>query len=185
MAEISFRQYDPRDQSPVLDLHEWAMRAAGTDPADVPGTDDLESIEANYFETGGEFLVGVSESVEAEEIPQTFDGALVAMGGFLPNEHGHDDERTVPESVELHRMRVAPPCQGNGYGRALLDKLEGRIDRTAYDRLLATTSKRQHRAVTLYEAAGYRAVDRSEHGEYELVHFEKELNDQQYSNSNG
>jgi GNAT superfamily N-acetyltransferase len=173
--ELRFRRYDPRDGEAVLELHEWAMREAGTDPADVPGTEDLDAVESAYFETGGEFLVGVSSSVDAAGVPSTFDGALVAMGGFLPNEHGHDDERTVPNSAELHRMRVAPPLQDNGYGRALLEKLEGRIDRDAYDRLLATTSRRQKRAIALYEEAGYREVARSEQGEYELVHFEKRL----------
>lgn len=174
-SELRFRRYDPRDSDGILALHEWAMRAAGADPADVPGTEDLEAVEESYFETGGEFLVGVSSAVDAEGVPSTHDGALVAMGGFLPNEHGHADERTVPGSVELHRMRVAPPLQGNGYGRALLEELEGRIDSETYDLLLATTSKRQRRAITLYEDAGYREVSRSEHGEYELIHFEKPL----------
>jgi GNAT superfamily N-acetyltransferase len=172
---LTFRRYDQRDSEAIVDLHEWAMRDAGADPADIPGTEDLETVESTYFETGGEFLVGISSSVNAESVPRTFDGRLVAMGGFLPNEHGHDDERTVPGSVELHRMRVAPPLQGNGYGRALLVELEGRIDNDAYDRLLATTSRRQQRAVTLYEDAGYHEVARSAHGEYELIHFEKSV----------
>lgn len=174
-AELRFRRYDSRDSEAILQLHKRAMREAGTDPADVPGIEDLESVESAYFETGGEFLVGVSSSVDIEGVPKTFDGTLVAMGGFLPNEHGHADERTVPGSVELHRMRVAPPLQGNGYGRALLEELEGRVDNDSYDLLLATTSKRQQRAVTLYEDAGYREGARSEQGEYELIHFEKSL----------
>ncbi|WP_336327736.1 GNAT family N-acetyltransferase [Halovenus sp. HT40] len=173
--EFRFRRYDPRDSDAIVELHEWAMRDAGADPADIPGTEDLESVESAYFETGGEFLVGISSSVDADGVPSTFDGRVVAMGGFLPNEHGHADERTVPNSVELHRMRVAPPLQGNGYGRALLDELERRVDSDAYDLLLATTSVRQQRAIVLYEAAGYREVARSEHGAYELIHFEKSL----------
>ena len=173
--ELRFRRYDPRDNEAIVELHEWAMRDAGADPADIPGTEDLDAVESAYFQTGGDFLVGIASSVDADSVPRTFDGAVVAMGGFLPNEHGHADERTVPNSVELHRMRVAPPLQGNGYGRALLEALERRVDNEAYDLLLATTSKRQQRAVVLYEAAGYREVARSEHGAYELIHFEKPL----------
>lgn len=173
--KLRFRRYDPRDSEAIVELHEWAMRDAGADPADIPGTEDLESVESTYFETGGDFLVGTSSSVDANGIPSTFDGALVAMGGFLPNEYGHDDERTVPNSVELHRMRVAPPLQGNGYGRTLLAELERRVDSDAYGLLLATTSKRQQRAVVLYEAAGYHEVARSERGAYELIHFQKPL----------
>lgn len=171
-ADPSFRRYDNRDQAAVVELHEWAMREAGTDPADIPGSEDLNRIEATYLDTGGEFLVGIVDLAPAS-VPETFDGQVAAMGGFLPNEAGHDDERTVPDSVELHRMRVAPPTQGRGFGRALLAELERRVDADRYDRLLATTAKRQQRALALYRDAGYRAVDQSTHGGYELVHFEK------------
>lgn len=173
-AELRFRQYDPRDQDAVVELHEWAMREAGTDPADIPGSEDIERIETTYLDTGGEFLVGVAESAP-ESVPETFDGQVAAMGGFLPNEAGHDDERTVPDSAELHRMRVAPPTQGQGFGRQLLAELERRVDADSYDRLLATTATRQQRALALYRDAGYGEVERSVHGEYELVHFEKSL----------
>jgi GNAT superfamily N-acetyltransferase len=173
-AELEFRRYDPRDKEAVVELHEWAMREAGTDPADIPGTDDLDCIEATYLDAGGEFLVGIGAGLP-ETVPETFDGQLAAMGGFLPNEAGHDDERTVPNSVELHRMRVAPPTQGRGFGRALLAELEKRVEADSYDRLLATTAERQQRALALYRESGYRAVDQSTHGEYELVHFEKPL----------
>ncbi|TQR22273.1 hypothetical protein C9J85_08780 [Haloferax sp. wsp5] len=49
-----------------------------------------------------------------DELPETFDGGLAAMGGFLPNDVGHADERTVPGAAELHRMRVAPSRQRRG-----------------------------------------------------------------------
>ena len=170
---LRFRRYDPRDQSAVVELHEWAMREAGTDPADIPGTEDVQNIEATYLDGDGEFVVGIVDSLDPS-VPETFDGQVAAMGGFLPNESGHADERTVPGSVELHRMRVAPPAQGQGFGRALLAELEKRVD-DGYERLLATTAQRQHRALALYADAGYEEVERSEHGEYELVHFEKQV----------
>ena len=175
VTELTFRRYDPRDQAAVVELHEWAMREAGTDPADIPGTEDVQNIQAAYLDGSGEFLVGIADSFDPS-VPETFDGQVVAMGGFLPNEAGHDDERTVPGSVELHRMRVAPPAQGRGFGRALLAELEGRVGEE-YDRLLATTAHRQERALTLDTDAGYEEVDRSQRGEYELVHFEKPKRD--------
>jgi len=176
----SFRRYDPRDSEAVVRLHEWAMREAGTDPDDIPGSDDVRDVQASYLDAGGEFLVGTvgkrRDSLAAwDRIPETFDGWVVAVGGFLPNEAGHDDERTVPGAAELHRMRVAPPCQGQGYGRALLDALERRVESTGYERILATTARRQERAVALYERAGYAVVGESTFEAYDLVHFEKEL----------
>lgn len=179
--ELTLRRYDARDADPVRDLHEWAMRDAGTDPTDIPGTDDLQRIEAAYLDSGGDFLVGVLATDDGVETagerpyPRTFDGPLVAMGGLLPSERGHADERTVPGAAELHRMRVAPPLQGRGYGRQVLDALETRAAELGFETLLATTAARQTAATRFYPAAGYAEVDRSAMGEYELVHFEREL----------
>ncbi|QGA84138.1 GNAT family N-acetyltransferase [Halomicrobium sp. LC1Hm] len=176
-SELTLRQYDPRDAHAVWELHEWAMRVAGTDPADVPGTDDLRAIETQYLDAGGAFLVGIGDGEDDSDaaVPETFDGPVVAMGGLLPSESGHDDERTVPGAAELHRMRVAPPMQGRGHGRDLLAALERRAAQLGFETLLATTAVRQEAAARFYPAAGYREVDRSVQGEYELIHFEKTL----------
>ena len=170
---IQFRSYDGRDADAVWRLHEWAIRATGNDPSDIPGTSDLQNIETRYFDTGGAFLVGVVPG--DGELPETFDGGLAAMGGFLPNEVGHADERTVPGAAELHRMRVAPSRQRRGYGRSLLNQLEEHVAERGYEVLLATTSQSQPAAVAFYRDEGYREVSRSTQGEYELVHFEKQL----------
>ena len=171
---IQFRSYDDRDADAVWRLHEWAMRATGNDPSDIPGTSDLQNIGTRYFDTGGAFLVGVVPDAD-DDLPQTFDGGLAAMGGFLPNEVGHADERTVPGAAELHRMRVAPSRQRRGYGRSLLSQLEQQVAERGYEVLLATTSQSQPAAVAFYRDEGYREVSRSTQGEYELVHFEKQL----------
>lgn len=176
MADLRLRQYDPRDSDAVWQLHERAMRAAGTDPSDIPGTEDLRTIETSYLDAGGDFLVGICDADStAPTLPETFDGALVTMGGLLPSEAGHDDEQTVPGAAELHRMRTAPAHQGQGFGRQLLGALERRARAAGFERALATTACRQQRAVAFYRAADYREVDRSNFGEYELLHFEKLL----------
>jgi len=169
---VRFRRYDPRDQAAMLALHEWAMEAAGTTPSDIPGTADLQAIEREYF-AGGDFVVGLL--AEGPDLPETFDGQIVAMGGFLPSEDGHEDERTVADAAELHRMRVAPTHQRRGIGRQLLAELEGRIREAGFETALATTARRQEGAVAFYPSAGYREVDRSTYGEYDLVHYEKSL----------
>lgn len=175
-TDATFRRYDARDQEAVLALHEWAMAAAGTDPEDIPGTDDLQAIETTYRSEGA-FVVGVVDGGDgsADDLPETFDGYVVAMGGFLPNEAGHEDERTVANAAELHRMRVAPTHQRLGIGRRLLAELEARIADYGFETVLATTASRQAAAVAFYADAGYHEVDRSTYDEYELVHFEKAL----------
>ena len=179
--DILFRQYEPDDADAVAELDGWAMRAAGTDPTDIPGHGDVERVDSVYLDSGGAFLVGVVDPADAAGLfdaadPDSFetaDGLVAAMGGFLPNGAGYDDERTVEAAAELHRMRVAPPLQGQGYGTVLLEALEERARRAGFSRVLATTAERQGRALSLYAGAGYEQVDSSVYGEYNLVHFEK------------
>jgi GNAT superfamily N-acetyltransferase len=182
-VDLKFRRYEDRDAEAVWELHELAMADSGTDPSDVPGTDDLRRVREAYVETGGEFLVGVLPEANAggdaadpeKTTPETADGALVAMGGFLPTGAGHEDERSVAGAAELHRMRVAPDYQRRGYGRRLLDALERRARDAGFDRVLATTAHRQRSAVAFYPSEGYAETGRSTYGEYQLVHFEKPL----------
>ena len=173
---MRLRRYRDGDADAVWTLHERALADAGTDPADVPGTEDLRDVRAAYLEAGGEFLVGLlSEAEAAEAVPRVADGALAAMGGFLPNEAGHDDERSVAGAAELHRMRVAPAHQREGHGRRLLAALEERAREAGFERLLATTAARQRASTRFYPAEGYTETGRSTHGGYELLHFEKAL----------
>lgn len=174
---VQFRRVEPSDGAAVRTLHERALATTGTDPADVPGTDDLADVVESYLDTGGEFLVGVDPDpgVDADPALAVAGGHLVVMGGYLPCEHGHDDERTVPDGAELHRMRVAPSRQREGHGRAILHRLERRAREAGFDVLLATTATTQAAAVAFYAAEGYDEVDRSTAGRYELVHFEKPL----------
>lgn len=175
-GSLTIRQYDPADEAAVWRLHELAFEDLATDPDDIPGTEDLRAIERTYLDAGGDFLVGtLPQSAPSGQAPAVEDGTLVAMGGFLPAEAGHEDERTVPGGAELHRMRVAPSYQRRGYGRRLLKALERRARSAGYEIILATTARRQQAAVNFYAAEGYRRVGTSTTGEYELVHFEKQV----------
>ena len=133
------------------------------------------------FTADGEFVVGMLPEVADEEgtngrpLPALKDGRLMAAGGFRPTDAGYEDERAAENAAELHRMRVAPTHQGRGNGRSLLSELERRALAAGFRLLLATTAIRQRSAVEFYPAAGYREVGRSTYGDYDLVHFEKEI----------
>jgi len=176
-SALRLRRYDERDAAAIWRLHELAMEPTATDPADIPGTEDLRAIGETYLDAGGEFLVGVLPGADActGDTPAVHDGVLVTMGGVLPNEAGHDDERSVAGAAELHRMRVAPVYQREGYGRELLHALEGWAREAGFDPLLATTARTQPAAVEFYRQEGYEAVGESTEAGYELVHFEKSL----------
>lgn len=177
----TFRRYRDADGEAIRRLDRWALSETDTDPADIPGREDLHAVRANYLTTGGDFVVGVvpdyagGDEFDGEADLTTADGLVVAMGGYLPNDSGHADERTVSGAAELHRMRIAPPLQGAGLGKRLLVELEERAQAAGFDRLLATTATRQPRALAFYPSQGYERVDTSTWEEYDLVHFEKEL----------
>jgi hypothetical protein len=75
------------DADAVWQLHDAALEDAGVHGGHGPWEDDLRDIRTTYLDSGGEFLVGLT------------DGELVAMGGLL---------RHSPEEAEIKRMRVRP-----------------------------------------------------------------------------
>ncbi len=178
MNELTCRPFQSADADAVRRVDERALAATETDPEDIPGSGDLADVAASYLDRGGEFLVGVlpeRPDIDDASAITTHDGYVVAIGGYLPSEAGYEDERTVAGAAELHRMRVHPAVQGEGYGRDILAALESRITAAGFDPILATTARRQRKAIAFYPSAGYEQVDESTLGEYELVHFEKRL----------
>ena len=150
---MTVRRYRPGDADAVQRLHERALRAEGTDPADVPGTDDLDRVREAYLDSVGEFLV-----VESDD-------GLIGMGGLKVD--GHEGE--------LYRMRVAVDRQGEGVGTRLLAGLERAARERGVRDLYARTARRQTAAVAFYPANGYEQVGAETHGEYDLVVYRKML----------
>jgi len=154
------RRYEPRDSDAVWDLHRTALREAGSNPEDVPDNDDLRDIEANYLRPGGEFLV-----VES-------DRKVVAMGGLAV-----EDEEIPAGTGELLRIAVHVDHQREGHGDRVVAGLEDAARERGLDRLFLWTAQRQRSAVRFYRARGYEGTDHRTEGEYELVRFEKALDD--------
>lgn len=160
------RRYHQGDGPAVRSVHERALRDAGTDPADVPGNDDLERIEAAYFESGGEFLVVDCGTRTAPNV--------IATGGYRPVDGSVED--TGRGTAELFRMAVAPERQGEGHGARVLSGLERRARGSGFERVVLSTAARQGSA-GFYAAHGYHETGRERYGEYELIGFEKPLSD--------
>jgi GNAT superfamily N-acetyltransferase len=150
---VNVRRYRPGDSDAVRRLHERVLRDAGTDPAVIDNPDDVEDIEGEYLDTGGEFLV-VEDG-----------GEVVAIGGL----------RVDGAEGELYRMRVAIPRQGEGIGTELLGALETAARDRGVELLRAQTAQCQHRAVQFYPSNGYERVGTSSRGEGRLIHYEKDL----------
>jgi len=159
-ADPAVRRYELADAEAVQRLHRRALSAAGTDPADVPGTADLRWIPETYLEPGGEFLV-----VELGGATDDRGESIVAMGGLVV-----DDARG-----ELYRVAVDPARQRAGYGSLLIEELEAAARERGVERIASTTARRQVAAVAFYAARGYEETGRERHGEYELIGFEKRL----------
>lgn len=61
---------------------------------------------------------------------------------------------------EIRRMYVDPAARGRGVARRLLASLEAAARELGYDRIRLETGDRQPEAIALYEACGYRSIER-------------------------
>ncbi|MFC7140259.1 GNAT family N-acetyltransferase [Halosimplex aquaticum] len=154
----TLRRYEPRDRDAVWHLHRTALREAGSNPEDVPNSDDIRDVEGNYLDAGGEFLV-----VER-------DGEIVAMGGLTAA-----DAEIPPGAGELLRIAVHPDHQRAGHGSAIVAGLEDAARERGLERVFLWTAQRQRSAVAFYRSRGYEGTDHRTEGEYELLRFEKAL----------
>jgi ribosomal protein S18 acetylase RimI-like enzyme len=137
---LVLRRYTDADRRRVWHLHEEGLRQTDSYIGAGPWDDDLRSIPGTYLDGTGEFLVG------------TLHDQVVAMGAL----------RRVSDTVcELKRMRVDPRHQRQGFGRAILTKLEDRAKQLGYTTIRLDTTTNQTAARHLYRAGGYQEAERS------------------------
>jgi GNAT superfamily N-acetyltransferase len=135
----------------------WRRRGAG---ALIEGPDgealnrDLEDIEANYSDTGGDFLV------------DDVDGLIVAIGALR-----RDGETTA----EVQRMRVHPIWQRRGRGREMLRAIESRAPGLGFRTLLLDTTEQLVAARSLYASSGYVETRRAGRYGHTFVFMRKDL----------
>ena len=110
--------------------------------ADPAGTDrDLADLDAYYFSRGGGFLVAVAP-----------DGRVVGSCGIAPLEGG---------TWDLRKMYLAPEARGHGLGKRLLARIVAFARSKGATRVELETASVLKEAISLYEKAGFRPVERA------------------------
>ena len=120
-----------------------------------PWDADLDRIEKEYLEDGGEFLVG------------NLNGKIVAMGAL---------KKTDSDRVEIKRMRVHPDFHRLGFGQLILNALENRAMELGYKQLHLDTTVQQVAAQGLYEKNGYSRSGSKRIGAFSVIVYEKDMN---------
>lgn len=77
--------------------------------------------------------------------------------------------------VELKRMFVLPECQGNGYGRLLLEYAIEKSREQHYHKMCLDTRKQFSVAQHLYRSVGFQETDRYNDNEHAELYFEMVL----------
>jgi GNAT superfamily N-acetyltransferase len=152
---LELRCYEEAHASSVRRLHEDGLRQMNAHAGDGSWDDDLRSVRSTYLENQGEFFLGVVE------------GEVVAMGAL----------RRVSATIgEVKRMRVDARFQRQGFGRAILRRLEARAREMGYRTLRLDTTVKPVPAQRLYEPSGYRAAGRTLNpAGQDIIVFEKRL----------
>ena len=182
-GEIAIRRATTDDAQRLRELNEVALRqvdAYAEDAVEEGMDEDLEDIEANYVEAGGDFFVAETVDDGDASTDSTTDRRIVGMGALEPVGAGtFQADRIVHDgdgpAAEITRMRVAPDHQRRGIGTRLVERLEERARELGYEVLVLDTTARQTGAQRLYESFGYEQRDSVEWREYEVLLYKKTL----------
>lgn len=154
VATLTFDVVDPRSDDALEAMAayfaELAVRFSdGFDPGNTL-TADAPAMRAPT----GSFLVARS------------DGSVAACGGV----QRHDDT-----TGEIKRMWVHPDWRGAGVGRRMLTHLETRVAALGYTNVVLDTNDSLTEAITMYQRAGYRPIERYNDNPYAKCWFAKSL----------
>lgn len=154
VATLTFDVIDPRSDDALEAMAAYFAELAvrftdGFDPGDTL-TADAPAMRAPT----GSFLVARS------------DGSVAACGGV----QRHDDT-----TGEIKRMWVHPDWRGAGVGRRMLTHLETRVAALGYTNVVLDTNDSLTEAITMYQRAGYRPIERYNDNPYAKCWFAKSL----------
>ena len=95
----------------------------------------------------------------------TEDGAIAGVAVLQFND----------DHLFIETIAIAPPHQGRGHGRRLLDFIEGEARRRRYDETRMHMHLTMARNIALYRKRGYTEYARTEDDGYHRVHLRKRL----------
>ena len=127
------RGHDPEARALVAAMEAWIAESFG--PQD-PGRTSTVGLD-EMAPPAGAFVILYE------------DGVAVAGGGL---------RRLGEDVAEIKRMFVVPAARGRGFGRRVLDELEGAAGELGYRRLRLDTAESLTTATALYRSAGYRDI---------------------------
>ncbi len=136
MQENLFRKAQNADTNAIQHLVFKVLREYGLEP-DSNSTDaDLNNIEANYFKTGGTFLVIINDQRE-----------ILGTGGILPHSKTY---------CELRKMYLDKSIRGKGLGLTLLTKLINQAKELGFTHITLETASVLKEAIELYQSVGFK-----------------------------
>jgi GNAT superfamily N-acetyltransferase len=144
----TFVSVDPAATDAQAALRRYLAEIAERIPQGNTGPDDAGAVD-DYRSPGGSFLLVRSDDAVVGC------GAIRALG---------------PGLGEIKRMWIDPAARGRGLGRRLLGALEDAARDLGYERVRLDTHEVLEEAIRLYEAEGYRRIDRY-HDHPEPTHF--------------
>lgn len=143
-------------------------RVAPTEPAAIAATRhyfaELDARFPEGFDPGNAAYAG--SAGHGVFVVATSDGRPVACGGVQ-----QIDEQTA----EIKRMWVADDWRGAGLGTRMLRHLEAEAARLGHARVVLDTHDALTEAVSMYERAGYRRIERYNENPYARAWFAKDL----------
>jgi DNA-binding MarR family transcriptional regulator/GNAT superfamily N-acetyltransferase len=153
-ATVHLRTVAPNDPAAVEAVSRYFAELdsrfpTGFDPGDASASDT-----AAMSPPSGVFVVATS------------DGEPVACGGV---------QQIAPQVGEIKRMWVHPDWRGAGLGARMLAHLEDRARELGHRRVNLDTNGSLVEAISMYERAGYRPVERYNDNPYAQAWFAKEL----------
>lgn len=157
VATLTFDLIDPSSEAAVGAMSAYFAElderfSDGFDPGDTL-TADAPAMRA----PAGAFVVARS------------DDTVAACGGV---------QRHDSSTGEIKRMWVHPDWRGTGVGRRMLAHLEDRVRGLGYTTVVLDTNDSLTEAITMYERAGYRSIERYNDNPYAKRWFSKPLGPQ-------
>lgn len=134
------RDFEPEDQQAVRGLVLAGMRERWGDAFDPSRNRDVDDVQANYLERGGDVIV-----IETA-------GEVVATGALLPEAGG---------AGRIVRVAVHRRYRRRGLARRLVKALVERARQHGMDTVLVATDTPWVSAVALYQSCGFDVVERT------------------------